>query len=124
MPPSRHTTLIACLSTVGIAIAADEEPLLPPCGPDIQAWKMEAAELSGHVPEGHVLVEYTIDLRGHAVDAKIIESSQQRFNEPWLKAMAAWRFAPPAQVCRRRTPITIRVQDAENAQQANRARSP
>jgi hypothetical protein len=30
---------------------------------------VDTLELGGHVPSGHVLVECTIDLRGHAIDA-------------------------------------------------------
>ena len=115
MPTIRNIILIACLSTVGVSVATDEKPSSRQCDPDIKALKMEKAELSGHVSAGHLLIEYTVDLRGHAVDAEIIESSNERFNQPWLKAVASWQFAPPAQACRRRTPITIRVQDGENA---------
>jgi TonB family protein len=96
---------------VGVAIATDEKPPLRPCAPNIKALKMEPAELSGHVSDGRVLVEYTIELRGHTVDAEIIESSNQRLNEPMLEAVRSWRFVPPAQACRRRTTITIRVED-------------
>lgn len=98
---------------VGVAVAADENSPLRPCEPNIKALKLELAELEGHVPSGHVLVEYTIDLRGHAIDAEIIESSNKRLNDPTLKAVASWRFALPAQACRRRTPITYRIEDAE-----------
>lgn len=115
MHPTRHAILIACLSIVGIAVAADEDSLLRPCEPNIKALQMEPAELAGHILVGRVLVEYTIDLRGHAIDAEIIESSNKRLNEPTLKAVAFWRFAPPARACRRRTPITYRIEGAENA---------
>jgi len=110
-----HTVLTACLSMVGVAVPAGEASPLRQCEPNIKALKIEPAELSGHIPVGSVLVEYTIDLRGYAIDAKIIESSNKRLNEPTLKAVASWRFASPAQACRRRTPITYRIKDAENA---------
>ena len=111
MHPTRHAVLIACLSTVGIAVAADEDSLLRPCEPNIKALRLEQAELSGHVPVGRVLVEYTIDRHGQVTDAEIIESSDKRLNGPTLKAVASWRFAPPARACRRRTPITYRIED-------------
>lgn len=115
MHPLRHAILTACLSMVGLAVAADEKSPLRPCELNIKALKIEPAELEGHVAAGHVLVEYTIDLRGHAIDAQIIESSNMRLNGPTLKAVASWLFAPPAQACRRRTPITYRIEDGENA---------
>jgi TonB family protein len=115
MHPIRHAILTACLSMVDVAVAANKNSPLRPCEPNIKALKIELAELSGHVPSGHVLVEYTIDLRGHAIDAEIIESSDKRLNDPTLKAVTFWRFAPPAQACRRQTPITYRIKDGENA---------
>lgn len=110
MHPIRHTMLIVCLSMVGVTAVAGENPPLRPCEPTIKALKIQPAELSGHVPTGRVLVEYTIDLRGRAIDAEIIESSNKRLNDPTLKAVASWRFAPPPRACRHRTPITYQIE--------------
>jgi len=115
MHPIRNVALIACLSMVGVTAAPDENLSLSQCQPSIKALKMEPAELAGHVTAGLVLVEYTIDLRGHVIDAKIVESSNKRLNDPTLKAVSSWLFAPPAQACRRRTPITYRIADGDNA---------
>lgn len=98
----------ALLATESVA-AAD----LPRCDRSLKVAHLPAPEYppSGRTPEGLVLVEFTVDVRGNASDAKIMETSNERLSALVLRETVRWRFTPPKQPCRHQVPITFQVKD-------------
>jgi TonB family protein len=88
---------------------------VPKCDVRTKLIHAESPEIEmEHMPEGRVLVEFTVDVLGYVSDPKVIESSDKRLNEPSMKAVLRWRFVPPPNACRHQAPITYRIEDSEN----------
>lgn len=62
--------------------------------------------------QGRVVVEFTLDAAGAPQDLEVASTSSSQFDSAALKAMAGWRFAPPAVSGRRyRQAFTFRFGD-------------
>ena len=97
------------LMVVASAVAADE---LPRCDQTLKFAQAEPPISSltiEHMPEGTLVVEFTVDERGYASDPKVVESSNKRLDILALDSAVKWRFIPPRAKCRHRVPLTFRV---------------
>lgn len=64
-----------------------------------------------HLPDGTVVVEFTVDVQGKVSGPKILESSNERLSAEALKEVVRWRFSPPKQACRQQVPIKWQLKD-------------
>ena len=94
---------------------ASDPPTLATCDQRMKIIVAEPAENDTlHMPEGRVLVEFTVDVLGYVSDPRIIESADKRLNELSLQSVLRWRFSPPPRTCRHRVSITHRIDDSED----------
>lgn len=92
---SRAVLLTSALLAMSCVAAAD----LPRCDKNLKVARLGTNPQypPGRLQGGTVLVEFTVDVRGHVSDAKIAESSNEKLNKTALEEAVQWRFAPPNQ---------------------------
>jgi TonB family protein len=85
---------------------------VPVCDPKPNPVKMDVSppdreSIAPH--QGDLVVEVTISVTGEIVDARIVSSTDNWFDQSVLASARAWRFSPLNQICRYQFPVHFQL---------------
>lgn len=100
---------IWCLS-VALPFASTAADL-PVCEKELKLVHAPLPEAIHHMPEGTVLLEFTVDVQGQVSQPTVIESSNHRLNEWASVGVLRWQFSSPKQACRHRMHLSSKLKE-------------